>query len=237
MPTPPADDSPDSSCTTAESPVLLPYLAAATFRPDPALLAAFGLWPDQFAGETIVDFGGDGDLPGRYFSDSRVAAIDAADRTAVAEFAGRASCVVSINAQGLIDNPARGILGMQQCLKPYGVAVASVDLPAADGSASSTLTPESLIDDAIAAGLRIERGYLYTPQRRNYRSGYACTIVARIRQTGQDDGRHAPLLPLRNGVQLLWDDASRHTGSLARRARRVVRGESRTVQRWLGKAA
>lgn len=239
-----------------------PQPDAAIRQRDADLFAGFGFWPDQFTGELVVDVGAGPYLRTKYFTDARIAVVepladefrrrvpwsDLADADAVysipaeepvEELIGQASCVLSLNAIDHAFDPGRILANMRQYLKPYGVLMVSVDMHDGDDDDLHpvALTPELLVELAIDAGLRIERGYLYTAQGRNYGHGYACTIVARPRTTGQDDGRHTPLVPLRNGVQLAWEDASRRTGSLARRANRVVTGESRTVKRWLGRAA
>ncbi|MBX3426491.1 MAG: hypothetical protein KF688_12490 [Pirellulales bacterium] len=234
---------------------------AAIRRRDAELLAGFGFAPHDFAGELVVDVGAGPYLRTKYFEQSRIAVVepladeyrrqvpwnDLADaeavysvpaETIVPELTGQAACVLSLNAIDHAFEPGRILTNMRRYLKPDGVLLVSVDMHAGDDDDLHpvALTPELLAELVIDAGCAIERGYLYTPQGRNYGHGYACTLVARPRTAGQPDGRHTPLVPLRTPVQLAWEETSRRAGSLARRARRVATGQSRTMRRLLSRA-
>ena len=229
---------------------------------DADLFRGFGLKPGDFADGLVVDIGAGPYLRTKYFRDAQIAVIepladeyrrqaswsDLNDAAAVysqpaeqpvAELLGQAACVLSLNAIDHAFEPWRILANMRSYLKSDGLMLVSVDVH--DGDEDDlhpvALTPALLTELAVNAGLAIERRYLYTPHGRNYGHGFAYTIVARPRAAGEPDGSDSPLIPLRSTGQLAWEEISDRAGSVARRMKRVVTGESRTVKRWLGKAA
>ncbi|MGE0846874.1 MAG: methyltransferase domain-containing protein [Flavobacteriaceae bacterium] len=223
---------------------------------DAALFAAFGFAPGDFAGKLIVDVGAGPYLRPRYFRDARIVVIepladayrarigwcDLDDAEAVhavpaeqpvADLAGAAACVMSLNAIDHAFDPERIVANMADYLAPGGTLLLSVDMHGGDSDDLHpvALTPQLLGSMIEAQGLRIVRGYLYTPQGRSYGHGYACTHVALKDAAGP---REAPaLIPLRSKPQLAVEYAGNRLHSVAYRIGRVLRGESRGMRRLL----
>lgn len=232
-------------------------------RRDAGLFRAYGFESEQFAGETIVDVGAGSHLRSKFFRDARIAAIeplaeeylddipwtdldDAAcvyttpAEQRIAELEGQASLALCINVLDHTFDPTAILCNVRSYLRDDGCFLLSVDLH--DGEADELhpigLSADSVREMAIACGFAVRRAYWYTPENRSYGHGSAFTLVLVPRtDKNQPSGQDVPAICLRTPSQLVAENVERRLGSIARRIKRVVTGESRGVRRLLRRSA
>lgn len=226
------------------------------------LFESFGFKADDFADKTVVDIGAGSHLRTRFFAGAQIHAVEPlADaymeqipwcelnhastihaipaEQRIDELAGKAELVVCINVLDHTYDPETILDNIHSYLHDNGHFLLSVDLhgETLDGMHPVELTDTSLAEMLIEQGFTIDHGYRYLSHRRSYGHGDALTFVVHKRRPGEAPENAVTIQDLRTPGQLRTERLFLRGHSICRRIKRVLTGESRTVQRLLGRAA
>jgi hypothetical protein len=227
-----------------------------------SLFEGFGFTADQLAGNTVVDVGAGSHLRTKFFKNARIVAVEpladsymngidwceladadvvhaVAAEAKIEDLVGEAELVTCINVLDHTYDPGAILDNIHAYLSTSGRFLLSVDLhgETSDGMHPVELTLPNLVELAEAHGFVVERGYMYLPYQRSYGHGDAVTLILRRRDVDEPTGQPVRFERLRSPLQLIWEAVRQRSHSICRRVKRVFTGESRTVKRFLRKAA